>query len=219
MPAVPAAADRADPPPKPVPGGDPDPADLAAFNRLFSAIERSLRGLAHDLLERNRRVDDVDTTVLVHDMYVKLSRSAIAEWTSEESLLSAASKILRRLLIDAVRARDSRKRGEQDTTIDLDSLVERYEGRGPYGTAQTDLIDLEEAVKALEGQAPRVAKMLELNYYLGIHPEEIARVFGVSVRTVFRRLEDAKTFLKGYMDGSDGPPLASPGNGPSDVPK
>lgn len=210
-----AASDRSDAPPNPATLGGPSPRDRAAFDRLFVAIERRLRVLAHELLQQNRRVDDLDTTVLVHDMYLKLSASADAEWTSQEALLAAASKIFRSLLTDAARARDTRKRGGCAVANDLETIVEHYEGRGPDGAAATDLLDLDAALAALEAQDAEVAKMVELNYYLGMSGEEIANVFGVSVRTVFGKLERARTFLKAYMDRPDSPPA---GGASSDVP-
>jgi len=212
---VSAASDRSDAPPNPATLGGPSPRDRAAFDRLFVAIERRLRVLAHELLQQNRRVDDLDTTVLVHDMYLKLSASADAEWTSQEALLAAASKIFRSLLTDAARARDTRKRGGCAVANDLETIVEHYEGRGPDGAAATDLLDLDAALAALEAQDAEVAKMVELNYYLGMSGEEIANVFGVSVRTVFGKLERARTFLKAYMDRPDSPPA---GGASSDVP-
>jgi len=213
---VSAASDRLDATPDPATLGDPSPGDRAAFDRLFVAIERRLRMLAHELLQRNRRVDDLGTTVLVHDMYLKLSASSAADWKSEEALLAAASRIFRSLLTDAARARDTRKRGGFAIANDLESVVEHYEGHGPDGSAVTDLLDLDAALAALETQHAQVAKMLELNYYLGLSPEEIARVFEVSPRTVYLKLDQARAFLKGIMDRPDPP---RPGQESPDVPK
>lgn len=193
------------PPPPPSPDGSPPepPASAgepeerqARLNRLFLEIEGDLRRIAHDLLKRNRRVEDVHTTVLVHDMFVRLSEAHTGTWASPQELKLAAAEILRNILTDAARRRDSRKRGGGAHAEDLEILLEHFERGGLEEHSRTDLLDLNTALEALAKQNAMVAKMVELRYYLGIEEEEIGAIFGVAGRTVRHKLTDARTVLK-----------------------
>lgn len=217
-PAAMSDTDRSDPSPGPPPADGPPAAGSTAFDRLFLAIERELRGIAHRLLERNRRIDDVQTTVLVHNMYVKLRTSSADDWTSPDELLAASSTILRNLLTDAARGLHRGRRAAGGKAHDLEVVVEHFEGRKADGTAQTDLLDLDAALAALEKQQPQVGKMVELSYYMGVNEPEIARVFGVSLRTVSRKLAEARGYLKGYMGRCGRPRIEPPEPESPDVP-
>lgn len=193
------------PPPPPSPDGSPPepPASAdeaeerkARFNRLFLEIEGDLRRIAHDLLKRNRRVEDIQTTVLVHDMYVRLSEAHSGTWASPQELKLAAAAILRNILTDAARRRDCRKRGGGAHAEDLEILLEHFERGGLEEHSRTDLLDLNTALEALAKQDATVAKMVELHYYLGIEEEEIGPIFGVAARTVRHKLSNAKIVLR-----------------------
>lgn len=191
--------------------GQPPPGDASAdarrrFNELFVAVQAELRSIAHRLLAKSQRLEDVDTTILVHDMYVRLARSNAAAWQSPLELQRAAATILRNLLTDAARERRSAKRGGAVETGPLDAVVRHYEGVSPDGSVKTDLLDLDSALKALEKDDGQAAKMLELHYYLGVDVAEIAHVFDLSERRVQAILASARRFLRHHMGHSDPPP-------------
>ncbi len=205
-PSVTPTSELTDPGEQPTPG-DPTADQRRRFNDLFVTVQAELRSVAHRLLDRNRRLDDVDTTILIHDMYVRLARSSASAWQSPLELQRAAATILRNLLTDAARERRSGKRGGTVETGPLDAVVRHYEGQGPDGAVRTDLLDLDIALKALEKDDGQAAKMLELHYYLGVNVAEIANVFDLSVRRVQGILESARRFLRHHM----APPDRSPG--------
>jgi RNA polymerase sigma factor (TIGR02999 family) len=96
---------------------------------------------------------------------------------------------MRRILVDAARARGSHKRGRGAVKVNVDEA--------PVLSPQRDssLIALDEALEAFSKVAPRQAKVVELRYFGGLTEEEIVEVLGISPRTVRRDWEFAKSWL------------------------
>jgi RNA polymerase sigma factor (TIGR02999 family) len=97
--------------------------------------------------------------------------------------------MMRRILVDAARARGSHKRGGGALKIDIDETAVL----SPEPTAS--VVALDEALEAFSRMAPRQAKVVELRYFGGLNEEEIVEVLIVSPRTVRRDWDFAKSWL------------------------
>ena len=93
---------------------------------------------------------------------------------------------MRRILVDAARARAYQRRGGDAPKITLDEALLRPEERG------RELIALDDALKALDAVDPRKTKVVELRFFGGLSVEETAEVLGVSPETVHRDWRLAK---------------------------
>jgi RNA polymerase sigma factor (TIGR02999 family) len=98
---------------------------------------------------------------------------------------------MRRILVDAARARGAERRGGGEVHVTLSAADE-----APDTDAQGEAFALEEALAALRELDARKCEVIELNYLLGLKREEIAEVMGVSVPTVDRELRFARAWLK-----------------------
>ena len=98
---------------------------------------------------------------------------------------------MRRILIEYARTRNAAKRGGLLRKVPLD------ENLLPISEAQADqLLAMDEALHRLAVHDPRLVKVVELRYFGGLTVEEVSDVLGVSVRTVKRDWNMAKTWLR-----------------------
>jgi RNA polymerase sigma factor (TIGR02999 family) len=96
---------------------------------------------------------------------------------------------MRRILVDAARARHALKRGGQALKVNLD------ESAVVSGAADSSILTLNEALTALSQVAPRAARVLELRYFGGLTEEEIVAALNISPRTVRRDWQLAKGWI------------------------
>jgi RNA polymerase sigma factor (TIGR02999 family) len=96
---------------------------------------------------------------------------------------------MRRILVDAARARHARRRGGSAVRIHIDDMGDLPAKR------DASLVALDEALDALSELTPRAAKVLELRYFGGLSMEKIADVLGISPRTADRDWQFAKSWL------------------------
>jgi RNA polymerase sigma factor (TIGR02999 family) len=142
---------------------------------------------------RNERAGNtLQTTALVNEVYLRLVDVKNVDWKQRAQFFAMCAQMMRRVLIDAARARGARKRGGDVIRVDLDLLPEQRE---------PPIIALNEALEAFSQVAPRQAKVLELRYFGGLSIEEIAEVLRLSSRTVDRDWEFAKSWLMRELKG------------------
>lgn len=164
--------------------------DPTARERLFEAVYRELKGIAHRELWRFRIGETLSTTALVNEAYVRLMRSGTLPFQDRIHLLSVAAKAMRRLLIDRARERQAQKRGGERRHVALDAAAELAAER-----ASAELLAVEDALSGLERLDARLARLVELRFFGGLTDDEIAGVLEISDRTVRRDWIKAKGYL------------------------
>src|ERR1700712_2523296 len=97
--------------------------------------------------------------------------------------------MMRRILVDAARARASQKRGAQAVHLNFnETAVIAHE-------PDRSLVELDDALAAFAQIAPRQAKVVELRYFGGLSEAEIVEVMKIAPRTVRRDWEFARVWL------------------------
>jgi len=131
----------------------------------------------------------LQTTALVHEVYLRMVDAKNVEWRHRAQFFSVAAQMMRRILVDAARARHSDKRGGALMRLNLDeaALVSPEPDRC--------ILALNEALVAFSKIAPRQAKVVELRYFGGLQEEEIVAVLEISPRTVRRDWNLARAWL------------------------
>lgn len=164
-----------------------DPAQRADV--LFAAVYERLKAMAS---RQRLRVDaaTLNTTALVHELYLKLSASRELSFASPAQFFDYAAQAMRHILVDRARERMSLKRGGE-VRIDnaADALVQ-----AAAGTAERTL-ELDDALRRLEREDPRTARLVELHYFAGLSLPEIASLTGLATRTLNRDWRFARAFL------------------------
>jgi len=172
--------------------------DHAALDRLAERVYRELRLMARRYLNKERE-GTLEATALVHEVYLRLVDVTRVEWRERAQFFGMAARMMRRILVDAARARRSAKRGSRAVKVNFNETA--VLGREP----DRSMIALDEALAAFSEIAARQAKVVELRYFGGLKEEEIAEVLDISPRTVRRDWEFARLWLAREVAHSSGP--------------
>jgi RNA polymerase sigma factor (TIGR02999 family) len=165
-------------------GGDP-----SALPRLAEEVYPELRRMARRYMRNERRADSLQTTVLVHEVYLRLIDVTKVEWQQRAQFFAMAAQMMRRILVDAARTRGAHKRGGMIVKVNLD------EAASLSTAADRSILALDEALSAFTQLAPRQSKVVELRYFGGLSEDEIGEVLKVSARTVRRDWDFARAWL------------------------
>jgi RNA polymerase sigma factor (TIGR02999 family) len=160
-------------------------------------VYEELRRLAHRHLRGWAPDHGLQTTALVHEAYLRLIGSSQISWQNRAHFFALSARLMRRVLVDAVRAQRSQKRGGRAPHVPLD------DGAVPAELTRRDLIALDEALTALAELDPKKAKIVELRYFGGLTAEESAEVLGVSRVTIEREWRVARLWLVREMKGAE----------------
>jgi len=163
--------------------------DQAAFDQLSSHVYDELRLMARRHMKDERHGETLQTTALVHEVYLRLVDVTKVEWQQRAQFFAMAATMMRRILVDAARVRASRKRGAGVVHVNIDETA--------VISPESDLsmVALDDALDAFAQIAPRQAKVVELRFFGGLTEEEIVEVLKVSSRTVRRDWEFARVWL------------------------
>ena len=163
--------------------------DEHALSVLMPIVYAELRRLAHRRLRYRSAGNGFQTTELVHEAYLRLLDSSRVSWQNRAHFFALSARFMRRVLVDAVRARRAQKRGGLAPHVPLNG-----DEASPDG-ARVDLVALDDALTALEALDSRKAKVVELRYFSGLTTAESAEVLGVSPPTVERDWQMARLWL------------------------
>lgn len=174
--------------------------DRADLDRLLEVVYDELRRLAQAHLRQERADHTLAATALVHEAYIRLVDQRQAAWQDRAHFFAAASRMIRRILVDHARARHALKRGGHRARVELAS-VDQAPGGG-----DVDILDLEDALRRLAEIDERQARIVELRYFGGLTVEQIAEVMDLGARTVDRDWRCARTWLFTALGPGGGAP-------------
>ncbi len=164
--------------------------DESARERLFAAAYDELRKLARSRLRDGGRSTCLDTTALVHESYLRFLQGGRLRSEDRRAFFAYASRVMRSVIIDAVRERQAARRGGDLTELTLDTQIS---AELPAG--EDEVLDVHEALLKLEQAEPRLAQVVEMRYFGGYSEAEIAEALDVTERTVRRDWEKARLLL------------------------
>lgn len=164
--------------------------DASAMDRVMPAIYAELRRLAGYYLSMERRDHTLQPTALVHEAYCRLLGNNHPGYENRSHFLSIAGHAMRQILIDHARGRKAQKRGGGQADLSLD------EGIDASAERPSSLIQVEDALQALEKHDPHKARLIEMRFFGGMTAEESAEVLGIPVQKVRGELRIAQAWLK-----------------------
>jgi RNA polymerase sigma factor (TIGR02999 family) len=163
--------------------------DQTALDRLAPHVYEELRRMAGHFMRNERVGNTLQTTALVNEVYLRLVDVKNVDWQQRAQFFTISAQMMRRILVDAARARGSQKRGGGAVKLNVDETALLSPQR------ESSLLALDEALAAFSIFAPRQARIVELRYFGGLSEEEIAELLKISSRTVRRDWEFAKAWL------------------------
>jgi RNA polymerase sigma factor (TIGR02999 family) len=145
--------------------------------------------MARHYMQDERTNNTLQTTALVNEVYVRLVDKKNIDWQQRGQFFATTSQMMRRILVDAARARRSHKRGGGAINLNVDDIGAISPQR------DSSLVALDDALVVFSKVAPRQARLVELRYFGGLSEEEIAELLEISPRTVRRDWDFAKSWL------------------------
>lgn len=173
--------------------------DREALERLVPLVQQELRKIARRHMAGERAGHSLQPTALVNEAYLRLIDLQRVKWQNRAHFLAMASRMMRRVLVDAARAKGYQKRGGGAHRVTL------VESRAPAQRPEYDLIALHDALTALEALDARKVQVVEMRFFGGLTVEETADALGVSRDTVMRDWQFSKDWLRREVRRGSGP--------------
>ena len=164
--------------------------EAGARDQLFTAAYAELRKLARSRLRDGGRNTVLDTTALVHESYLRFLNSGQLRSDDRRAFFAYASRVMRSVIIDAVRERQAERRGG-----DLQRLTLNTEISDNVPAGEDELLRVHDALDALAEAEPRLAKVVEMRYFGGYSEVEIGEALELTERTVRRDWDKARLLL------------------------
>jgi len=152
-------------------------------------VYQELRRMARRYMQREQQGNTLQATALVNEAFLRLVDVSGVSWQDRAHFFAISAQIMRRILVDAARARGSRKRGGEVARVDLNESVDALP------ELDRRLVDLDEALESLtQFDAPK-ARVVELRFFVGLSVKEIAEVLKISAKSVKRDWKLARAWL------------------------
>ena len=166
---------------------------------LVQVVYGDLRRLADRIFRREAPHRTLQPTALVNEAYMRLADQDQDTWKNRAQFLAVAARCMRRVLVDAARARHRDRRADSRHRITLND-------QSPSSTGiEVDMLDLEAALERLGRIKERYVELIELRYFGGLELQEVAEVLGVSRQMVVRDFAKARVWLTTYLSGYEPP--------------
>lgn len=159
-------------------------------DELLPLLYEELRALARARMARESSDQTIQATVLVHEAYLRLVGDADPGWNGRRHFFGAASKAMRRILVERARRRARLKHGGEMQRVDLD------EDEIAIEPPVENVLAVDELVQKLEASDARKGQIVNLRYFAGLTAEETAAAMGLSVGTIEREWRFIKVWLQ-----------------------
>jgi len=168
--------------------------DQAALDRLTPLVYAELHRMARRHM-RTERENTLQTTALVHEAYLRLVDAKGLACQDRTHFFALSAQIMRRILVDAARARVAAKRGGDAPPLDHSEGLNLDEIAGSASQKSTEVLALDQALDALARVDARKARVIELRFFGGLSVEETAEVLQISPQSVMRDWKLARAWL------------------------
>ena len=163
--------------------------DAAALDRLVPLVYDELRRVARRRLRGESPGHALQSTALVHEVYLRLVDVDRMTLTSRAHFFGVAATLMRQILVDHVRRQRADKRGGGATLLSLDDVSP------PAQPTSVDVLALDQALEKLSSIDARQCRVVELRFFAGLTIDEAAEALGISPATVEREWAFAKAWL------------------------
>ena len=154
--------------------------DRDAYDQLFPLVYDQLRELANHQLRRERNNRTINSTALVHELYIKMVDQSVTDWSDRKHFFFIAAKCMREILIDHARKKMCQKRGGNPIAMTL------QENMLSNGDSAEILVAIDDLTDKLSSFNERLGKVVELRFFAGMTVREIAEIMQISESTVDR---------------------------------
>ncbi|MEO7057259.1 MAG: ECF-type sigma factor [Caldimonas sp.] len=165
--------------------------DRAALDKVYASVYPDLKRIARSRLRRQGRGDDLGTTTLLHESFIRLVGAKDLRLQDRHHFFAYAARTMRNIIIDSARERLAERRGSGARHEPIDDEALQIADRGQ----SEELIRISDALLDLEKIDPELAELVDMRYFGGYTETEIAALRGVAERTVRRHWDKARAWL------------------------
>ncbi|MGH8172724.1 MAG: ECF-type sigma factor [Rhodanobacteraceae bacterium] len=160
-----------------------------ARDQLFERVYSELKRIARNQLRRSGDWMSVNPTTLLHEAWMKFARADGRELQGSLHFYNILSQAMRHVLTDIARSRVTAKRGHHMIRVELTEHIEQSE------SSLSELLAVDTALAKLQDCDSELAQLVEWHFFGGISFVDIAKMRGVTERTVRRHWNMARLFL------------------------
>jgi RNA polymerase sigma factor (TIGR02999 family) len=164
--------------------GDPDAMDL-----VIPLVYDELKKIARAHLRREAGAGPFETTVLVHEAFLRLAGGRHPSYENRAHFYGIASRLMRQVLVDAARARAADKR----SAVQEIPLTNLPDWAPP---PNRDALAIDGALQELEKTDPLLVRLIEMKFFGGMTAEESSLALSIPIHTVRRGLRLAQAWLR-----------------------
>jgi RNA polymerase sigma factor (TIGR02999 family) len=166
--------------------------DSEALQNLMPLVYADLRRLAHQCLRKERPDHTLQSTALVHEAYVRLTKRERVYFERRSDFFAVSAQLMRQILVDYARGHRAAKRNG-GLKIVLDEATALPAAR------ELNLVALDDALNELSRLDPQQGRIVELRFFGGLSIEETSHFLGISPATVKRDWATARLWLNKQM--------------------
>ena len=170
-------------------------------DELFPLVYDELKRIARFHLRRERGRATICTTELVHETFMRLTAGHAVTWQTRAHFFGSASRAMRQVLVAFAKRRTAAKRRGEHANVSLADAERALE------VELEQIVAVDEALRQLDTVNQRLRQVVELRFFGGISEEEIAKILGVSSRTVERDWLKARLFLLHALGSGEASPV------------
>jgi RNA polymerase sigma-70 factor (ECF subfamily) len=167
--------------------------DRVALERLTPLVYAELRRMAGCYMAKERQGNSLQPTALLNEAFLRLIEVDNVRWQDRAHFFAVSAQMMRRILVDAARARGAEKRGGGAVRVDLNESIDAMPDR------DGQILALDEALDALTKFDARKGKVVEMRFFGGLSVEETAEVLKISAPSVLRDWKLARAWLMSQM--------------------
>jgi RNA polymerase sigma factor (TIGR02999 family) len=169
--------------------------DGSATSELYAVLYPEIKRVARARLAQAGGVTGLNATALVHEGFMRMAEREGLQGDTRVQFFAYIGKVLRSIVIDFIRSRDSEKRGGGGVMLTLSHAEYVEDDILPA----VDVVALDRAVAQLKEIDEGMYQTAELHFFCGMTIEETASTRGVSTRTVNREILKARALLGEWL--------------------
>ena len=163
--------------------------DSSALEALTPLVYEELRRVAERYMRNESKQPTLQATALVHEAYARVATVAMS-WKNRAHFLGFMARLMRQILVDRARARNSTKRGVDFDRVTLSENLK-------LSSDEDDVIlELDQALQELRRFDELKSRIIELRFFGGLTYDEAADALEISTSTLDRELRLAKAWLR-----------------------
>ena len=140
--------------------------DPAALDELLPLLYQELRAIARRHLQAERANHTLESRALVHEAYLRLSRSSPVDVENRSHFLGILSRLMRHVLVDHARQQRAEKRSG-GCRVEIEAALEAPAPR------DVDVIAVDDALCALATLDQRQSEIVELRFFGGCRSRKL----------------------------------------------